>query len=309
MIHEMKLQPEYFNFILNGTKRIEIRLNDEKRQNIKLGDKIKFLKEPDLNESFEAQVIGLLRYNSFEEMFKDYDISILSDKSMTKEELISVLEQFYTKEKQEKYGVIGAPVEFLELRRYDSEQINPLRCHVLVDREQVSITLITNEDDEYRRGRIVGKLTTHPKFSEFGINAGKGWEPNELGQFFKMNRAFFPDKTANMKLVTELKNFEATLNSKVEKQKSEKGDFKDNYSGVVMSNLPEAFTLQIPIFKGMPAETIEVEFYASVNGRDVTLQLVSPGACQLLEDLRDRIIDVQVARIRELSPEIAIIEQ
>lgn len=159
-------------------------------------------------------------------------------------------------------GVIGAPVEFLELRRYDSEQINPLRCHVLVDREQVSITLITNEDDEYRRGRIVGKLTTHPKFSEFGINAGKGWEPNELGQFFKMNRAFFPDKTA-----------------------------------------------QIPIFKGMPAETIEVEFYASVNGRDVTLQLVSPGACQLLEDLRDRIIDVQVARIRELSPEIAIIEQ
>ena len=113
MIHEMKLQPEYFNFILNGTKRIEIRLNDEKRQNIKLGDKIKFLKEPDLNESFEAQGIGLLRYNSFEEMFKDYDISILSDKSMTKEELISVLEQFYTKEKQEKYGVLGIRIELI----------------------------------------------------------------------------------------------------------------------------------------------------------------------------------------------------
>ena len=113
MIHEMKLQPEYFNFILNGTKRIEIRLNDEKRQNIKLGDKIKFLKEPDLNESFEAQVIGLLRYNSFEEMFKDYDISILSDKSMIKEELISVLEQFYTKEKQEKYGVLGIRIELI----------------------------------------------------------------------------------------------------------------------------------------------------------------------------------------------------
>ena len=113
MIHEMKLQPEYFNFILNGTKRIEIRLNDEKRQNIKLGDKIKFLKEPDLNESFEAQVIGLLRDNSFEEMFKDYDISILSDKSMTKEELISVLEQFYTKEKQEKYGVLGIRIELI----------------------------------------------------------------------------------------------------------------------------------------------------------------------------------------------------
>ena len=31
--------------------------------------------------------------------------------------------------------------------------------------------------------------------------------------------------------------------------------------------------------------------------------------CDAVEDLRDRIIDVQVTRIRELSPEIAIIEQ
>lgn len=206
-------------------------------------------------------------------------------------------------------GVIGAPVEFLKKRLSEVEQINPKRCHVLVDRQKVSISLITSENDEYNTGKVVGTLQTHPKFIEFGINAGKSWEPNELGQFFKMNRAFFPDKAENMKLVSELKNFEATVNSKVEKQKSEKGDFKDNYSGVVMSNLPAAFTLELPIFKGMPAESIEVEFYASVNGRDVALQLVSPGACQLLEDLRDKVIDDEVVKIRELSPEIAIIEQ
>ena len=78
MEHEMKLQPKYYNFILNGTKRIEIRLYDEKRQEVKLGDTIKFLKEPDLNESFNAKVVGLLRYNSFEDMFKDFDISVRS---------------------------------------------------------------------------------------------------------------------------------------------------------------------------------------------------------------------------------------
>lgn len=113
MIHEMKLQPEYYNFVLNGTKRIEIRLYDEKRKKINLGDTIRFFKEPDLKESFDAKVVGLLRYNSFEDMFKDFDISILSDKSMTKEELISVLEQFYTKEKQNKYGVLGIRIELL----------------------------------------------------------------------------------------------------------------------------------------------------------------------------------------------------
>ena len=113
MIHEMKLQPEYFNFILNGTKRIEIRLNDEKRQKIKLGDKIKFLKEPDLTESFEARVVELLKYDSFETLFKDYDISILSDKSMTKEELKFTLEKFYSKEKQQQYGVLGIRIELI----------------------------------------------------------------------------------------------------------------------------------------------------------------------------------------------------
>ena len=113
MKHEMKLQPEYYNFILNGTKRIEIRLFDEKRQQIKIGDTIKFLKEPDLNKSFNTKVTGLLRYNSFEDMFKDFDISILSDRSMTKEQLIAVLEQFYTKEKQEQYGVLGIRIELL----------------------------------------------------------------------------------------------------------------------------------------------------------------------------------------------------
>ena len=109
----MKLQPKYYNFILNGTKRIEIRLYDEKRQQIKIGDTIKFLKEPELNESFNTKVIGLLRYKSFKEMFRDFDISVLSDKSMTKEELIGVLEQFYTKKKKKKYGVLGIRIELI----------------------------------------------------------------------------------------------------------------------------------------------------------------------------------------------------
>ena len=113
MEHEMKLKQKYYNYILNGTKRIEIRLYDAKRRQIKIGDTIKFFKEPELQESFKAKVIGLLRYNSFEEMFKDFDISILSDKSMTKEQLNFLLNQFYPKEMQEQYGVLGIRIELL----------------------------------------------------------------------------------------------------------------------------------------------------------------------------------------------------
>ncbi len=114
MIYEFKLQPKYYNYILNGTKRIELRLYDEKRKYIKLGDTIKFLKEPDLKESFNAKIIGLIRHNSFEQLINDFDISILADISTSKTELLNELEKFYPKEKQEKYGVLGIRVDIYQ---------------------------------------------------------------------------------------------------------------------------------------------------------------------------------------------------
>lgn len=109
--HEMNLQPKYFDFIKNGTKRIELRLYDEKRSQIQLGDIIEFSNPED--EKLEAEVIGLLRYKSFEDLFKDFDISILADASMAKEELLSVLSEFYSPEKQAQYGVVGIRLKVL----------------------------------------------------------------------------------------------------------------------------------------------------------------------------------------------------
>ena len=96
-IHEMSLQPKYFDFIKDGTKRIELRLYDEKRQSIQIGDIIEFAKSDD--EKFKAEIVGLLRYNSFADLFEDFDISILADASMTKQELLEVLGEFYSEEK------------------------------------------------------------------------------------------------------------------------------------------------------------------------------------------------------------------
>ncbi len=109
--HQMNLQSKYFDFIKNGTKRIELRLYDEKRQQIKLGDSIEFSKSE--NEKFKAKVIGLLRYETFSDLFNDFDISVLADQSMTKQELLNVLQEFYTPEKQAQYGVLGIRLELL----------------------------------------------------------------------------------------------------------------------------------------------------------------------------------------------------
>ena len=84
--HEMNLQSKYFDFIKEGTKRIELRLYDEKRSQIQLGDVIEFSNSE--GDKLKTEVVGLLRYNSFQDLFEDFDISILADASMTKEELL-----------------------------------------------------------------------------------------------------------------------------------------------------------------------------------------------------------------------------
>ena len=111
MLHKMKLQEDPFERIKNGTKTVEFRLYDEKRQKIAIGDTIIFQKEPELEDTMRVKVIGLVRYNTFEELFKDFDIEMMADKSMTKQELLSVLEEFYTPEKQKQYGVVGIRIE------------------------------------------------------------------------------------------------------------------------------------------------------------------------------------------------------
>jgi hypothetical protein len=107
----MNLRPKYFDFIKDGTKRIELRLYDEKRRSIQLGDIIEFAKSDD--EKFKAKVVGLLRYNSFANLFEDFDISILADSSMTKQELLEVLGEFYSEEKQAEFGVIGIRIKLI----------------------------------------------------------------------------------------------------------------------------------------------------------------------------------------------------
>lgn len=206
-------------------------------------------------------------------------------------------------------GTIGAPLEFLTRRMDQADQINQKRCHILVDRQDISIKLVYNENDEYNTGTVIGVLEAHPKFVEFGINTGKVWRPAELGLFFKMNRSFFATREENMKLVSELMNFSATVNNSIQRSVKESGDRTDNFEQVVNSNLPKSFTLNVPIFKGKGSEIIEVETFANINGREVAFTLLSPAAQATQEDIRDNVVDEQLKEIRVLCPDIAIIEQ
>ena len=95
----------------NGTKRIEIRLNDEKRKDLKIGDVIVFQKESELKEELYTQIVNLRVKRNFKEFIENLEISEYSDKSESEENFLHDLYKFYTKEQEEKYGVVGIQIK------------------------------------------------------------------------------------------------------------------------------------------------------------------------------------------------------
>ncbi len=107
MKHNMKLNPVPFEMIKSGEKTIELRLFDEKRQQIKTGDKIVFTNNTS-GETLNTLVVKLHRFDSFEELYKSLP---LLKCGYTTENVDNAkpsdMEQYYSLEEQNKYGVVG----------------------------------------------------------------------------------------------------------------------------------------------------------------------------------------------------------
>lgn len=200
-------------------------------------------------------------------------------------------------------GTIDVAARWLETR-FDC--IKEKTCHVIVNREQLTIALQCNENNHYGT-LVVGSLTLSPEYKRFGINEGEYITNFEMAELIKMNRSFFENKSVAMKLVTDLQNFKAKVDKEIEQSNNNRGDRRILINQAVEHNLPEAFTLILPIFKGTAKQTIAVEVY--VNPSDFSCTLVSPEANDLVEEMRDREIDAVLERIKERCPDIVIIEQ
>jgi len=114
MEYNMGLQEKYFNDIKYGTKKIEIRLNDEKRKLLNIGDTLYFLLEPDRKKNVKSKIVSLTRYNNFEDAVNNIPIEYLASINDLKEEYLNDLNKYYSKDDQEKFGVLAIEIEMQE---------------------------------------------------------------------------------------------------------------------------------------------------------------------------------------------------
>ncbi len=107
---QIHLHPEIFEQVANGTKNVEARVNDEKRQKLKVGDIITVLKRPDEIESLSVRVTALKYFKTFAEIVEKYSIERLYSPNYTKQEYLDLFPNFYSDEEIAKYGVVA--IEF-----------------------------------------------------------------------------------------------------------------------------------------------------------------------------------------------------
>ena len=108
MKYNMKLNNEPFNLIKNGTKTVELRLNDEKRKKIKQDDLIEFTNIKS-KEKLLVKVVNLYHYENFEELYKNHNkISI----GYLKEDVPnpSDMSIYYNQSDIKKYGTLAIEI-------------------------------------------------------------------------------------------------------------------------------------------------------------------------------------------------------
>lgn len=161
MLHKMKLKESPFERIKNGTKTIEFRLYDEKRQQIKIGDQIEFSKMPDSQEKLLVDVAELYKEDTFEDLFR----KVCADEDEVNRKTKSMY-QYYSPEKEKKYGVLGIKIKInVDNLKDNLEKFIPYNEQEEVDKK-IMLSYIRDFDDVLTRQNQYGHFTS----SAFVIN-------------------------------------------------------------------------------------------------------------------------------------------
>jgi ASC-1-like (ASCH) protein len=111
MHHHMGLYTELFSSMKSGRKTVEVRLNDEKRRKLQVGDLITFTKVPEGNEKLRAEVIELREFFTFKEMYEAIPANEFDALSDTVDDMVKNTYQIYTPEQEAKWGILAITVK------------------------------------------------------------------------------------------------------------------------------------------------------------------------------------------------------
>jgi len=192
-------------------------------------------------------------------------------------------------------GTIGTISEFLS-KRY--VLFNPTECHIKIKNSKM--TFFGNEcqgNDQFIT-EVSGELIESDEFKSLGLESETYRKPTELARFLKKRKNLFPDKEQFSLVFTALSSFEAEVSRQLKEMRDNKtGSMESSIKQDVTSNVPNCFSLMLPIFKGADPIRFEVEIDIDPNTLECVMLTFDLDA--KIENQRNELI------INELNTEIS----
>lgn len=110
-IHYMKLWNDSFLSVKEGSKTIEMRLNDEKRSKININDYIVFVNTK-TSEELKVKVTNLYKYSDFKELYNHHSKTVIGYKEKENASYTDMFE-YYSEEDILRYGVVGIEIKII----------------------------------------------------------------------------------------------------------------------------------------------------------------------------------------------------
>lgn len=114
MRHNMRLHEENLLRIRSGRKKIEVRLFDEKRQKVKVGDEIEFSLIGNESEKVLVKVFGISIFDSLKHLYSNFNYKKFGHPDgTTLQDQITNTRKDYSEEREKKYGAVGIHIQLI----------------------------------------------------------------------------------------------------------------------------------------------------------------------------------------------------
>jgi hypothetical protein len=174
------------------------------------------------------------------------------------------------------------------------QEIIPDRAIVEVDREKKMITLSLNPEDP--NGAIItAKMEPNPDLEKFAINTGKKFTQQELIKLLKFTKRWFHDVPAYETLLKAYMCLDVKVTADLKNNAADnRGNRSNSFDKTIISNIPEDFILNIPIFKGQDSKKIRIEIILDSSDGSTKFWLESVELAELTELEGDKILNAEL---------------
>lgn len=175
--------------------------------------------------------------------------------------------------------------------------VHPEKAIITVNRQGRSIKLVTDCKSAYSH-TITGQLELSDEIKQFKINpAGDTQTREQLVKLLRFNKRFFADKEKHAEILTAYQKFNVTTQGGLKVESDNRGNKDLGYQARVTTELPEAFFLEIPIFKGYAPVKFLVEICLDVSAAEARFWLESPELAEVIEIQAKNLIEDELKLI------------